>query len=181
MTVQTHSGARRTPWRIIGWSIPAVLLVIPLVAGFPWTPLDYVFAAVLFGLVGLCIELGVRSSTNTAYRIGVGLAVLASFLLLWLNAAVGIIGNEDLDANMLFLGVIAVALGGSFVARFRAVGMSRAMVLAAVAQVIVPFAAYAFALAPLEPLLRREVPVLTTFFTGVWLLSAWLFRRAGRA
>ena len=180
MSTPTYPPRRTLPWRAIGWSVPVVLLLVPLVAGFPWTPLDYVFAAVLFGLVGLCIELTVRSSTNTAYRIGVGLAVFASFLLVWINAAVGIIGDEDLDANMLFLGVVAVALGGSIVARFKAEGMARAMVLAAVAQVAVPFAAHVFALATAEQLLRREVPVLTAFFTGVWLLSAWLFRRAAR-
>ena len=172
MTSHTQNGPRRgIPGRLIGWAIPVVLLSIPLIAGFPWTPLDYVFAAVLFGLVGLCLELGVRSSDSTAYRIAVGLAVLASFLLVWLNAAVGIIGDEE-PANLLFLGVIAIAFAGSAIGRFRAPGM--------VAELAVPFVAYAFALAPLELLLRREVPVLTVFFTLLWLVSAWLFRRAAR-
>ena len=181
MTMVSNTTARRgLPWRVIGWGGIAVLLSVPLVLGFPWRIADYIFAAVLLGLVGLCLELGFRASNSAAYRAGVGLAVVASFLLLWLNAAVGIIGNEDLDANLLFLGVIAVALGGSFIARFKPEGMARAMLLAAVAELAVPFVAYTFALAPTEALLRREVPVLTTFFTAMWLLSAWLFHRAAR-
>lgn len=179
MVSNTRTG-RGIPWRTIGWGGAAALLTVPLILGFPWTLADYVFAAVLFALVGLCLELGFRASGSVAYRTAVALAVVASFLLLWLNAAVGIIGNEELDANMLFLGVIAVALGGAFVARFRAAGLARAMLLAAIAQVAVPLAAHAFALAPLDTQLRREVPVLTIFFTGLWLLSAWLFRRAAR-
>ena len=181
MTMVSSRTARRgLPWRVIGWGGIAVLLSVPLLLGFPWTIADYVFAAVLLGLVGLCLELGFRASGNAAYRTGVGLAVVASFLLLWLNAAVGIIGNEDLDANLLFLGVVVVALGGSFIARFNPEGMARTMLLAAVAEIAVPFVAHAFALAPTEALLRREVPVLTSFFTAVWLLSAWLFHRAAR-
>ena len=54
MTATANGNERtRIPWRIIGWSIPATLLLLPLVAmrftdEVNWTFSDFVFAAVLF-------------------------------------------------------------------------------------------------------------------------------------
>ena len=44
MTDPIHDQTKRRrspPWRIIGWSIPIVLLLLPLVAGAPWTLSDF--------------------------------------------------------------------------------------------------------------------------------------------
>ena len=60
-----------------------------------WTASDFVFAAVLIGGVGLVLELAVRSTPSAAYRSGVAVLAAASFLLIWINAAIGIVGNED--------------------------------------------------------------------------------------
>ena len=49
MSTMDTPDSRRTPWRLIGWSVPVVLLLVPLVAGFPWTPSDYVIMGVLLG------------------------------------------------------------------------------------------------------------------------------------
>ena len=77
------------------------------------------------------MELAARKTGNTAYRSGVGLALLAAFLLVWVNGAVGIIGSEDNDANVVYYGVLAVGLIGALIARFEPQGMSRAMIATA--------------------------------------------------
>ena len=168
----------RIPWRIIGWGTAVFLLVLPLVAGAQWTLADYVFAAVMFGIVGGLIELAARTSRNLYYRGGALVAVAASFLLVWVNGAVGIIGDEGNNANLMFLGVIAVALAGSIVARFRAGGMARAMAVAAVAEALVAVPVVALGLGASEPPGMIGVLVLIGGFTGMWGLSALLFRKA---
>lgn len=165
------------PWRIIGWSIPPLVLLLPLVSNAPWTLSDYIFAGVVMGLVGLGVELAVRRG-NPAYTMAAGLALAATFLLLWISGAVGIIGSEQDDVNMLFLGVLAVALLGSIGALFRPTGMALAMVAAAIAQACVPVAGWAFWPESRDSIWQPEVVVLTGFFTGMWLVSAWLFRKA---
>ena len=67
-----------------------------------WTVSDFVFAGVLFGTVGLVIELAVRRSADWAYRGGVAFAAFAGLLIVWANGAVGMIGNEDNGYNLLF-------------------------------------------------------------------------------
>lgn len=172
MTADTHpSPARRTiPWRLIGWGTAGLLLLLPLVAGAPWTISDYIFAAVLFGGVGLAFEFIVRKSGDLAYRFGAATAVIAAFLTVWVNAAVGMIG--DGSYNLLFAGVLLVALGGSILARFRAVGMARAMLAAAALQTIL--SAFGYATDP-------HGATLSLLFAGPWLLSAALFWNASKS
>ena len=168
------------PWRIIGWGTAAFLLILPYVTGAPWTGSDYVFAAVVVGIVGGLIELAARTSRNFYYRAGALVAVAASFLLVWINGAVGIIGGEDNDSNLMFLVVIAIALAGSIAARFRAEGMVRAMIVTAVAEGLVAVPVIAFGLGANEPPGMIGVLVLIGGFTGMWGLSALLFRKAAQ-
>jgi hypothetical protein len=162
------------PWRVAGWSIAALLLLTPLVAmqftdEVNWTGFDFIFAAVLIGGVGLVFELAVRSTRNIAYRAGVGVALAAAFLTVWVNAAVGMIGSEDNPYNLLFLGVVAVALVGAIAARFRAAGTAAAMAVAAIAQACL-------GIIGLSADLRGGI--LSTALASLWLLSAALFRAA---
>jgi hypothetical protein len=174
--VTQTNGRRGINWRAVGWGGAVALLAVPFVAmrftrEVNWTTGDFIFAALLFGLVGLAFELAVRTSSNRAWRAGAALAVLASFLLVWVNAAVGMIGNEDNPYNLLFLGVIPVALTGALLARFRAPGMAVTMAVAGIAQAMI--AAGGLSTDP-------RGAVLSGLMAGTWFLSAILFHIAGR-
>ena len=104
-----------------------------------------------------------------AYLIGAGLAVVTAFILVWVNGAFWIIGSEDNPLNLMFAGVLAIALFGALLARFRPTGMALAMAAAAVAQ-------FAAGLAGLSTDMRGGI--LAALFAGLWLLSAGLFRKA---
>jgi len=167
-------GRRGGRWRIAGWGIAALVLLLPLVAmqftdEVDWDETDFIFAGVLIGAVGGAYELTVRMSRSWAYRAGAAAALAAAFLIVWANGAVGMIGDEDNPYNLLFLGVIVLALAGAIAARFRAAGMALAMAAAAVAQ-----AAVAVGGLSADP----RGAVLSTAFAGLWLLAAALFRAA---
>lgn len=134
---------------------------------------------VLFGLVGLGLELAVRKG-NGAYTMAAGVALAAAFLLVWITGAVGIIGSENEDANILFLGVIAIALVGAIAALFRPHRMAVGMTAVAIAQAMVPVLALAFWPGSASSVWAPEVFGLTGFFTGMWLLSARLFRKSAQ-
>jgi hypothetical protein len=180
---QAAVGEHGIPWRVLGWGLAVALLAIPFVAmqftrEVNWTASDFVFAGVVIGGCGLLFELLVRRSGRIAYRLGGAVAVLATFLLVWINAAAGIIGSEDNSANLMFLGVILVALAGAALARLRPGGMARAMAAAAVAEGAVGIVALALGLGANEPPGELGVQALNGFFVALWALSAWLFRRA---
>ena len=145
-----------------------------------WDVVDFaVFGAMLLG-AGAVYRLTSRRSGSWSYRFGVGVALAAAFLLLWVNGAVGIIGDEGNDANVMFFGVLAVAIAGSAFARFKPQGMARAFIATALAQVLVAVVALSAELGSGGPIWPRDVLFLTVFFTAMWLLSARLFQIAAR-
>jgi len=145
-----------------------------------WDVVDFlVFGAMLLG-VGVIFELARRNSDNTAYRFAVGVALVAAFILLWVNGAVGIIGDESNDANMMYFGVLAVAIIGAIIARFQPHGMVRALYATAATQAAVAVIALIAGLGSTAPIWPKDILILTGFFVALWLLSAWLFRNAAR-
>lgn len=179
----TRNGRLTRTLRVIGWTVVAVLLITPAVAmrftdEVQWTASDFVFAGVLLVGGGIITELAVWASGDWSYRIGAGLAVLAALLLLWINAAVGIIGPEDHPANLLYLAVIAVAFLGATLSCFRAGGLSRSMLCAAALQIAIGFLAVVQGWGEGSENWPRPVIVLSIIFTLIWLAAAYLFRKA---
>jgi hypothetical protein len=182
MTTQadTNDDRRGPPWRIIGWSIPALLLLIPLLAGAPWTVSDYVVMGGMFGLVGLGFEVAVRMSKDVVYRVAAGVAVITAFLLVWVNVAVGFLGNENNPYNLIFFVLLGLTLIGAFLVEFRAKGLGRLLAGTAAGQALIGIVALMAGLG--EPGNRGiyEAFMGTSMFVGLWLASAWLFSRAAR-
>ncbi len=118
-----------------------------------WDVVDFAIFGALLASVGIAYELAARKSGNTAYRFAFGVALVAAFILVGVNGAVGVIGTEMDDANLMFGGVLVVGIIGAFIARFQPRGMARALFATALTQVLV---------------------------AALWLLSAWLFRKAAQ-
>jgi hypothetical protein len=61
----------------------AFLLLIPLIAGFPWTLLDYVVAGIMLSGTGLLCELVMRKVKKLGYRIILCGVILSTLVLIW--------------------------------------------------------------------------------------------------
>lgn len=174
-----HSPARRgVRWSLLVWAGAGLLLLAPLVAmrftrEVAWTPFDFAVFGAMLAIACGTFELAVRSSGDLAFRAGVAVAVATGFFIVWANLAVGIIGDEDNPANLMFGGVLLAAVVGGYVGRFQAAGMARALVATAFVQAAV--AVVAQRMGSVEGFIASGV------FTGAWLLSAWLFHKAARA
>jgi len=185
MAVIMHMSGERL-WnglRIFGWGAAAVILLLPLVAmqftsEVDWGFGDFVVMGALLGGSGLVLELATQRSVSLYYRFGATFAVAAAFLLVWVNLAVGMLGDEGNPANLMFLGVIAIAIVGAVVARARPAGMATAMLVAAGAQVLAGATGLAMGWASPGGQGVYEVLLGTGLFTPMWLVSAWLFRKA---
>jgi hypothetical protein len=201
-TIMTHNLTKR----LVAWAAGvALILMAPLLAmqfhwqvpdpGSPaleevnWTLADFIFAGVLLFGAALTFELVASKGGTTVYRAAVAIACAAGLLLVWINAAVGIIG--DGPVNLLYIGVLAVGFLGAIIARFQSHGMSRALFATAIAQMLVPMIALVIWNAGGQNLLIDpnsphppfspgivKVFVLNGFFAALWLASALLFRHA---
>ncbi len=179
---ENGGGWRESRWRIAAWSAAALVLLLPLIAmqftdEVVWDVSDFaVFGALLLG-AGVTYEFAARMTSNTAYRFAVGLALAAAFILVWVNGAVGIIGSENNDANLMYGGVLAVGVISAVIARFRPHGMAYALLITALAQASVAVIGLIAGLGSPRngPL---EIVALNGFFVTLFVGSALLFRKA---
>lgn len=101
-----------------------------------------------------------------------------SLMLLWLLGAVGIVGIEGDPADRMYLGVLAVAVVGSAVARLRAPQMARAMAVTAAMFVVTAVVALALGRHEASYSSVPELLGLNAMFASGYLAAAWFFRRA---
>jgi hypothetical protein len=176
-------GGRRGRWRTAVWGTAAFLWLVPLVA-MQVTPEVNLAETVAYGVMLLAAagtyELALALRTrDSAYRVAAGVALVAAFLLGWVNGAVGIIGSENQAANSMYAGVIAVGVIGAVLARFRPRGLSRVLLVVALAQALVPVIALiiwpqvSWGAAGIS-----GVFALNAFFAMPFVGSAWMFHRA---
>ncbi len=167
------SGARFI--RVLMWSVSACLLVLPAVAMLftdevSWSHTDFMVFALMLSVVCGCLEIVLRRSTSRNYLAGFAVALLASFLLVWVNLAVGIVGNEGNPVNLWFYVAPGVGVAWSVATRFTARGMAQAMIAAAIVQAIVAIVILTIS--------KAHTPIITGIFVLLWLSSAQLFRSA---
>ncbi len=167
---------RLRPWI---WGGAAGLLAVPAIAmrwfpgsGVDWTTGDFVAMGALLAFAAGLYEIGARSSARLAYRAGFGLAVLTGFLTVWVNLAVGMLGDEGDTPNLMFAAVLLLAIVGALAARLRPAGMARAMAMTGNAQLL------AVALAAVLGDYRANELVFSGCFALPWFASALLFRHA---
>ena len=176
-------GRRRSLWKTPAL-VTALVLLIPLlgnrfVDGWNWEPRAFVLAGTLLFGTALTYQLVTRNIDTIAYRTAVGIALVAAFVLVWMNF---VQAADDINpAALMYLVVPLVGVIGAAIARFRPAGMARALFATALAQALV-----------LAMVLIRNPPV-TSWTAAVWrgfalnalfvLLffgSALLFRTAAR-
>jgi hypothetical protein len=146
-----------------------------------WDLLDILTFSAMVASAVIIVLTARRRSRIRAYRFAAAIAALGGFMLVWINGAVGIIGNEENEANLLFFGVLIVAATGALIARFRARGLARALYATATAQVLVAAIAIVFRLGASGPAWPRGILVITAMFSTVWLVSGWLFSIAAKS
>ena len=167
---------RRNRWSLAIWGTAAVLLSLPAIAmqlevsGVDWGPEDFIVMGILFAIACGSYEVIARISSNTAYRAGAAIAIVTAFLTVWVNLAVGMLGDEGNPANLWFGGVLLVGMAGVILAGFRAPGMARAMEATALGQALMVVYALVGG--------HAEVALFIGFFVLPWLLSAQLFKKA---
>lgn len=118
-----------------------------------------------------------RLKSDTAYRLAAGLALAAAFLIVWLNAAAGLIGIEDDDpANLMYVGLLAIGFIGAITARFQPSGLAPALFATALAQALVG----AIALTLPNTASPAQILFLHGLLVALFAGAGWLFRYAAR-
>jgi hypothetical protein len=161
--------------------VTVLILSVPLVAmqftdAVKWSVIDFIIMAILIFGTGFSYVLLTRLSSNIVHRAAVGLAIGSTFLLIWANLAVGLIGSGPNAANLMYSGIVAIVVIGILLSRFTTKGMERVMFTAAITLVL-------FAVIQLLAKMHEypgssitEIIGINTFFATLFAVSGLLFR-----
>jgi hypothetical protein len=119
-------------------------------------------------------------SREGAYRSAVALALATALFLVWGVLALGVIGVEGDPADRMYIGVLAVGIIGSVIARFRPHGMTRALAATAIAVGVVAVIALLLGKHESPVTSVGELVGLNVMFAAMFLGSSWLFHRSAK-
>jgi hypothetical protein len=112
-----------------------------------------------------------------SYLLALGLTLFTVLFLLFGIGALGIIGDGG-RPDRLYLGVFAVVLVGTLVARLKPTGMTLTALGAAAACGVVAVIALALGYADEPGASVLEILGLNAMYAGMFGVAAWLFRRS---
>lgn len=158
-----------------------LILAIPLVAmqfttEVNWSATDFVVMGLLLVGVGLAFVLITRHASSFVYRLA-GLAAIGStFLLIWVNLAVGLIGGGSQAGNLMYIGVVAVVMVGTYLSNFTARGMELTMLATAGSLIVISGIALLTGMQHYPGSSVGEIIGVNAFFAFLFSVAAVLFR-----
>ena len=166
-------------WRIARWSGAVLLVLTPAVMmqfipDWHWTIGSFVAAGIVIGSFLLLYELAERASGSRAYRAGIAVALVTSFLTIWTTVV-----RDDGNGMRFFLPVMAAMLG-TFTAWLRPAGMARAMLGVAIMQALSGIAVATAPSTASEPDGPARALIAAGSFALLWLTSSALFHAAAQ-
>ena len=168
-------------------SIPGVAVITLLILSIPliamqfttevdWSFADFVIMGILIFSTGSLYVLLTRFASNIIYRAAMGAAIGTTFLMVWSNLAVGLIGAGPHAGNLMYIGVVMFVLVGTFISKFTAKGMEFVMLGAALSLVLVAAIALLTNMQSYAGSSVEEIIAVNAFFMFLYLITALLFR-----
>lgn len=158
-----------------------LILLVPLIAmqfsnEVEWSVGDFVIMGILIFSVGVLFLLVTRYTTNLVYKAAMCGAIGSTFLLIWSNMAVGLIGAGPHMGNMMYIGVVAIVIIGTFFSKFTAHGMELAMFAAAGSLVLLAGIALLANMDEYPGSSVTEIIAVNAFFAFLFSVTGLLFR-----
>lgn len=162
------------------------LLAIPLIAmqftdEVKWSLSDFVIMGLLLFSASSLLVVSLRSTPRIAYRAGALIGVGTTFLMVWVNLAVGIIGAGPNAGNLMYGSVVVILVVAIYQSRLKPIGMQRAMFIAAFAVLLVGAIALLSNMQNYPGSSVKEITGVSVFFAIPYLVSALLFRFDARS
>jgi len=162
--------------------VTVCLLMVPLVAmqftaEVDWSVFDFILMGTLIFGTGVVYEWISSRGNNKSYRIAVSIAVFTVFLLTWVNMAVGIIGSDKKDANLMYFSLIPIGLAGALIVKFQANGMAVVAFVLAGIQMLIPITAFLINKPDFDPG-AAAVFAINAVFSMLFIGSGLIFKRS---
>lgn len=159
-----------------------IVLVIPLVGtftveGWNWDGFDFVVAGIVLFTAFFMIEFLAKKMRDIPSRVATGITVVTTLLIVWVNLAVGIIGDGN-NTSACYMLVVPVGFIGLALSRLKPQGLSYTAFAMAAVMLLVPTVAWLIG----NPDIHQETQVLKVFILSAgfafWYIVAGVLFRA---
>ncbi len=164
---------------IIVWSIP--LVAQHWTSQMAWSLADFGMFGGLVAGVALALVHVSQSPHPWSYRLAAVIAAATAATVIFVNAAVGLVGADGADANLMFFPIAAAAVAGGVFWRQDPHALARLFLGVGATQIGWSGAVILFGLIPESGRYIWDGFVSATLFGGFWLFAALLFRRTTQA
>jgi hypothetical protein len=158
-----------------------IILLVPLIAmqyttAVNWGVGDFIVMGVLLFGTGVAFVILTAYSNNFIHKVAMVFAIGATFLMIWSNLAVGLIGGGSNAGNLMYAAVILVGLVGTYLSRFSSRGMERTMFAMAITFVLIAIIALVANMQDYPGSSVKEIIGVNSFFTVLFVMAGMLFR-----
>ena len=159
----------------------AVLLSIPLVAmqftdEVNWGPVDFLIAGLLIFGAGFAYVMFIRYQSTLVYKAAIASSIGSTFLMVWANLGVGLIGSGPHTGNLMYIGVVLLLFIGVYLSRFKPAGLERTMFSAALLLLLFAVIQIFAGMHEYPGSSMAEIIGVNAFFAGLFGFSGLLFR-----
>ncbi|MBO6535095.1 MAG: hypothetical protein JJ966_02655 [Balneolaceae bacterium] len=161
----------------------SLIVLIPLIAmqftsEVVWTLSDFIIGWAILFSIGFAYQAIARKSQQVTFKIATGIATFTTLFIIWANLAVGIIGNEENPLNLLYFGVVLLAIFGSYIASLKAKAMFRVMMSVAALHAFVSVIGLSIFTEQNPEYTIMNVIVINCVLTLLWIVSGLLYNKS---
>lgn len=132
-------------------------------------------------LIGIVIAVISTWKNRTGIRPALGLSLFTSFLIVWMNAAVGIIGSEDNRINIIYYGLVSFSIIWVMIENYTLLGFARSMFASMIVTVLLGVSVMiAAGMNGVSLIGLIQIAVLNGIFAVLYGISALLFRKSAQ-
>ncbi|GCC50101.1 hypothetical protein SanaruYs_03160 [Chryseotalea sanaruensis] len=164
--------------------VTGIILLVPLIVmqyttEVNWGVGDFIVMGILLFGTGAAFVILTAYSYNAIHKVAMVFAIGATFLMIWSNLAVGLIGGGANAGNLMYAAVLLVGLVGTYHSRFSSRGMERTMFAMALTFVLIAIIALVANMQDYPGSSVKEIIGVNALFTILYVIAGMLFRFVG--
>jgi len=165
--------------------VSLLLLLIPFIAmqcttEVNWRAADFlIMGMLLLGTLTAFIWL-YRNTTSILFTVASAAAVGCTFVMIWANLAVGLIGAGPHAGNLMFTGIVLLVVIGAIRSGFTAAGLEQTMYAAALGVLVIMVIALLSSMDQYPGSSAKEIIGVCSAFAAGYTIAGSLFHIAGK-
>lgn len=161
------------------------LLLIPFIGmqvsdEVNWTFSDFLIMGILLFVTGLSVLLVLKMANNIVTKLAFAMAIGTTFLMIFANLAIGLIGSGPHAGNLMYIVVYGVAIIGTLLYFSNTEKMATVMFSTVGSILLLVIIAFVAGMQNYPASSAQEILVVNGFFAALYTIAGTLFKKVSK-